>query len=146
MIDHDEKGDVLYVKSSDEPIEHSRALDGDDFVIVNYDRDDKPVGLILLGTEDLTRELWQEHYEKDVPKHLYRQVYDWLPRTKKPGEFEFEVGLAYYLFFVSCFLFWATFPLFGPSRFPSTHTVMTAILFLSSMRLILNWWRNRNET
>lgn len=92
-IYHDKTGDVLYVKMAESKISHSSCIDGDDFIIVNYDDNNKAVGLQILGTEYLNSKLWNEHYKNDIPHGLFIQVGYWLKSMEWDKDHKFLIWM-----------------------------------------------------
>ena len=77
-ISYDAEGDVLYVKLYGLVIEHSSAMEDDDFVILNYSATGEIVGVQLLDVSRLTRLSWCANFRYDVPSWLYDEVAGWL--------------------------------------------------------------------
>ena len=78
---HDVSNDVLYVKLADVAICTSHPVEGDDFVIVNFDARRHVVGLQLIDVSEMTQGRWREQFNThEVPEILFRAVDDWLSR------------------------------------------------------------------
>src|SRR5579872_3548106 len=84
---HDADNDVLYVREAGVQIWSSEPIQGDDFVILNMDRDGRVVGLQLMCAREMAHARWREFFHPpEIPEEIYATVDRWLrDHASAPG-------------------------------------------------------------
>jgi len=78
-VKYDVSSDVLYVKKTHSIISKSKPMMDDDFVILNYDKDNNVVGLQFLEIEYLSVETWRNYFQTaEIPADIFKAVDNWL--------------------------------------------------------------------